>query len=100
MTKPISPDEVSQEIPDVIIRCFNEMIQAKYVESNKTAMFKKDEIVAHITANTTFTSSQLYEKHYLDVEPLYKKAGWTVTYDQPAYNESYKAYFKFTKPKA
>ena len=40
-------------------------------------------------------SKMLYEKHYLDVEDAYRKRGWIVDYDKPAYNETYDAFFEF-----
>ncbi len=42
---------------------------------------------------------QLFEKGWLDVEPIFKKAGWDVEYDKPGYNESYPATFKFSRKK-
>jgi hypothetical protein len=35
----------------------------------------------------------------LDIEPIYREAGWIVEYDKPAYCENYDANFTFTIPK-
>ena len=36
---------------------------------------------------------------WLDVEGIYRKAGWDVEYDSPGYCEDYPATFKFRKKK-
>jgi hypothetical protein len=41
--------------------------------------------------------ADIFKTGYCDLEPLYRAAGWRVVHDKPAYNETYDAYFKFTK---
>lgn len=36
---------------------------------------------------------------WVDFEDLYRKQGWKVVYDKPAYCETYKAYFVLSKKK-
>ncbi len=43
------------------------------------------------------SSSEIYERHLLDVEPSYRAEGWEVEYDKPGYNETYEATFTFRK---
>jgi hypothetical protein len=44
---------------------------------------------------TGWPSHLIFEKGLLDVETVYERAGWKVTYDKPAYNETYPATFRF-----
>jgi hypothetical protein len=41
------------------------------------------------------TRQQVFDNNWLDVEDIFRKAGWKVNYEKPAYNESYPASFKF-----
>jgi hypothetical protein len=100
--KPITPKEVSKgkldSFPDKVIEAFNELI-AKHWDGRESH-FKQDEVVALIRRKMDMSSSQIFENNWLDVEDTYRKAGWTVEYDSPAYCEDYPATFKFTKKRA
>lgn len=39
----------------------------------------------------------VFERGYLDIEETYRKAGWSVVYDKPGYNETYDAFYTFTR---
>jgi hypothetical protein len=41
---------------------------------------------------------KIFNDKLLDVEPIFRDAGWTVIFDKPAYNESYSSTFEFKKP--
>jgi hypothetical protein len=43
-----------------------------------------------------FKSADIYDNHWLDVEEIFEKNGWSVSYDKPGYCESYDASFEFT----
>jgi hypothetical protein len=96
--KPIRPSQVQErkvEIPDVVIECVNKMIQSEW-SGFQSKIYQKD-LVNKIIESSVFTREEIFAKHYLDFEYLYKKAGWKVVYDKPAYNEDYEAYFVFSK---
>jgi hypothetical protein len=40
---------------------------------------------------------EVFDNQWLDIEDIYREAGWKVSYDKPAYNETYKAYFTFSR---
>ena len=40
---------------------------------------------------------KVFKNKWLDVEEVYRKAGWKVEYDKPGYCEDYEAYFVFEK---
>ena len=104
--KPLSPDEVlgkkQVSIPDEMLEAVNELIVKKW--HGNEATFRQDDLVALYLAKIGENDIQksrdkLYENHWLDFEDIYRKAGWSVDYDKPAYNESYPATFTFKKKK-
>ena len=104
MILPIKPAEVQELInksfPDFVIQAFNSCIQANWIASSGRATFTTAKVVAEmikIQGSQNLDSSTVYSNKWLDVEPLYRDNGWKVTYDSPAYNESYEASFTFSK---
>lgn len=100
MVKPIRPSEVAKNkinvIPDPVIKAFNEIITLNY--NDGISHFKLKEVVKLIlTKNPRIKESDLFDNNWLDVEDMYRRAGWQVEYDNPAYNESYDANFTFTR---
>lgn len=102
--KPIRPGEVTglkqQQIPDYVIEAFNECISRAY--SGGIAVVYQDSVIEAILhrarkAGVELLRQELFDRRYLDVESIFEKAGWKVTYDKPGYNESYKAFFEFKK---
>ena len=102
--KPITPKKVEQirihEMPEAIIQATNELIVRKWNGSSATIKIK--EIVDQYfrvsgEEKTAKARQELFDNHYLDIEPAYIEAGWKVKYDGPGYNESYDAYFVFSK---
>jgi hypothetical protein len=41
----------------------------------------------------------VFDKGWLDVESIFRAEGWKVKYDKPAYCETYKAFFVFSRKK-
>ncbi|HET8688481.1 MAG TPA: hypothetical protein VFM18_17860 [Methanosarcina sp.] len=107
--KPIRPSEVAvkkmQQFPDFVIEAFNQLIAENYNDGARSAVVKQDDAVKRILelATSSFVSDltpvtrdTVYDKGWLNIEEIFKAAGWKVTYDKPAYNESYPAKFEFT----
>jgi hypothetical protein len=98
--KPVTPDDVvalkGKIIPDVIIETFNEAI-ARNFNGGYAAIYQR-EIVAMLNAKNISTE-EIFRNRWLDVEDIYREAGWKVDYDKPAWNESYEANFTFRKKK-
>ena len=97
--KPISLDELvrktKEEFPSVVIEVVNELIAEKW--DGHEAKIYQDTIVFKILGRTSYSKSEIFDKHLLDFEDIYRDEGWDVYYDKPAYCESYKAYFVFKK---
>jgi hypothetical protein len=109
MSKPIRPEEVVGEkrksIPPIVIDVFNDYIAERW--SGFSSSFKQKEVLAEVLKrmnavrhDVQFTDDEVFKKHWLDVEDIYREAGWDVKYDKPGYNEDYDASFEFCKPKA
>jgi hypothetical protein len=104
-TKPINPDEAEklkrEMMPGYVIEAFNQCIAAGY-DGRSSTVYQKDVIkkilfLANEVGDTELTRAQIFDRSYLDVEPLFEAEGWKVTYDKPGYNEDYEAHFIFSK---
>jgi len=115
--EPLKPEDVvnakKYQIPDEVFEAFNVLIAKNFY--NYSAAFTQDEAVEEILRNLrtsdleilkdlkdrkdTSLKRVIFDNHWLDIEEIYRKAGWKVTYDKPAYNESYDANFDFEKKK-
>ena len=102
--KPISPEKVEQirihEMPEAIIQATNELIVRSW--NGRSATVKVEEIVDQYfrvsgEEKNAATRGKLFDKHYLDIEPAYREAGWKVEFEKPDYTESFPSYFVFSK---
>lgn len=97
--KPVTPDEIAETkrliFPNGIIEIFNELIAAHY--DGLSSIVLQNEAVCLIEDRFGYSRAEIYNKDYLNIEPLYEAAGWNVEYDKPAYNESYPAKYIFKK---
>jgi len=95
---PIKPGDVVKvkqgTIPDAVIEAFNELIVKKF--DGRSATVRQDEVIS-LLVTKGLKEEAIYENGWLDVEGIYEKSGWEVAYDKPGYNESYAAFFVFTK---
>lgn len=91
--RPITPDEVDEgkHIPAEVIEAFNELI------AEGSGHVKQKDAVARIVQKMGLDSNVVYQRGWLNVEGAYRKAGWKVDYDKPGYNETYDAFFVFTR---
>lgn len=101
MVKPISPSEVidkkKETIPNEVIEAFNELIAENF--DGHSSHVEQNEVISLIVNKLSIAREYIFKKHWLDVEDIFREAGWEVEYDKPGYNESYSAYFIFTKPR-
>lgn len=99
--RPISPDEVSdrkvQIFPDAVFESFNELI----VENDcggRSIVKQKD--VVKLMESKGLNSAEIYKRGWLNIEEVYRKARWKVTYDKPGYGDNdFDAYFEFSRSK-
>lgn len=95
--KPITPKEVTHTIPDFIFEAVNQLIEEKW--DGKSATIKQNEIMDIVSSDNADdprpARQVIFNNHWLDIEDHYRRVGWKVTYDKPAYYEDYDAFFKF-----
>ena len=93
---PIKPADVVEKksvvIPDVVMDTFNDLIARNFADGE--ARFEQEEVVKALVAKG-HTREEIFANHWLDVEGVYRSAGWAVEYDKPAGGEAYPATFTF-----
>jgi hypothetical protein len=104
--KPIKPEEIldrkAETIPPAMILAVNLLIAKKW--NGSSATFRQDDLLNEYFSisgeeNDRANRDKLYADHAMDFEDLYRRDGWDVYYDKPAYNESYEPTFKFSVKK-
>ena len=99
--KILKPDKVISAkknfIHDVVFDVINELIIEKW--NGHFAQFKQKEIITRICGRSSLSKDKIFDKHYLDIEDIYRDMGWDVRYDAPAYCETYDAFFVFKNQK-
>ena len=99
MVAPIRPDEVTAlrqaNLPSAVLETFNEMIAQKW--DGHSATICQEDVVAMLMERYNIQPIRIKEENLLDVEPIYRAAGWTVYFERPGYNEEGRAFFRFSK---
>jgi hypothetical protein len=99
MIEPISPSDVKKIIPDFVIEAVNQLINEKW--DGDEAIILQDDIMDMVSSDDPDidkpSRGEVFDRHWLDFEDLYREKGWDVEYDKPAYNEFYKAKFIFKR---
>lgn len=92
--KQLSENIKNRSFPQFVIQAFNECIEESKLKKSNTVLQKT--VVSRIMKLGKVSSKEIFENNWLDVEDFYRKAGWAVRYDKPAFNETYEPYFEFT----
>jgi len=97
--KPLSPSEITIELPGFVIETINEMIKKKYRGSSFS--FKAKELIAlGRSKGRTGSNKDWYAEKWMDFEEVYRNQGWKVRYEQSSYGDSnFDAYYEFTPKK-
>lgn len=96
MINPIKPEEIlaAQYFPDEVIHAFNELIALNYCDGR--AVIKQSDVLLRLEA--VFSRQTVVDNGWLNIEELYRSAGWNVDYDKPGLYETYQATFIFLRP--
>lgn len=100
--KPVAPDEIVKVIaeksiiPDEVIESFNELIARSW--DGRKATVSQSAAINLIKSKNPALADGIFSKGYLNIEEIYRQQGWHVWYDKPGFNETYDAYFEFTRP--
>lgn len=100
MTQPITPKQAlkskSTAIPPIVFEVFNALIS----DRAKLGGFSLGQkVVEKALKDAGVDLGEALDKGWLDIEPHYRKAGWDVDYDKPAYCEAYEASWSFKPAK-
>jgi len=102
MANPILPEDIEgkwkNNLPDEVIHVFNELIVENW-KPRKSATVTYLEAANRIASRLDIPVSLVYDKSYLEIEEVFREAGWDVEVDTPAINEAYEGYFVFSKPR-
>jgi len=95
----------NNNIPDEMIQAANELL-AENLDVHSDATFTSKaltrryrELVAGSEATEEMIAGIKIEMRWLDIEDRYRRKGWDVEYDKPAYNETYDGYYEFSAKK-
>jgi hypothetical protein len=91
MAKPITPDEVvarkTEILPSEVFDVFNDLIATNW--NGVMAIVQQGDAVSAIEGKLGISSKEVFERNLLEIDECYRAAGWEVTYDKPAFNESH-----------
>lgn len=96
--KPITPAEIinkDRTIPDQVIESFNELI-VENIRCSVARVYQEEVLEKICDKMPAVDRREVINNKWLDIEDLYRSAGWKVDYDKPGYNENYQAYYTFT----
>ncbi len=95
MTNPIKPHEVEVTKPDEAIEVFNSLIRGSW--DGRQAKVDQKTAATLIAEKMGMPREEVFARKYLDIEGVFRDAGWEVTYEKPALNEdSFPPFFVFT----
>lgn len=101
-TKALSPTDIIKDldsiIPESVITAVNNLLKEKY-RGHSVTLKQKEIVSAIIKLDPTLKRDKIFDNNYLDFEPIFAKAGWTVKYNSPDRDESFEEYFEFTPKK-
>lgn len=100
--EPSTPKEVEESanyaIHPAIIQAVNELLKEEYIPGRTVTLLQKIIVKKAKSICKELTERQIFDKHWMDFEPVFRKAGWKVNYNSPAWCETYfDEYYKFSK---
>ena len=99
MIKPISPKDIVSEkaktLPDEVMQSFNELIASNW-DGSQSLIYQED-VIHLIATKMNLNTVKPLDTNWLNIEPIYQEAGWTVKYEKPDYTETGRAFFIFSK---
>lgn len=100
--KPLRPGDIAEDklknLPEQVLQSFNELIAENY--RDRDAVVRQDAVVTRMI-DKGLLKQDIYDKGWLDVEGIYRLAGWRVRYDKPVYygGEDFEPFYTFSKSK-
>ena len=107
--KPFSPEEAknakASALPKELLQAVNELLTERYKDHGGIIIKLKDikerckKILGIDEMFSGVDPMDSWPDGIWDIEPVYRLAGWKVSWDGPGYNESYDGYFEFSRKK-
>ena len=101
MIRPITPSQVvelkQEAMPEEVIEAFNELIIKNW--NGHVAKITKNAVINLIIEKLGKEDKYrtvISDKHYLDVEDIFEKAGWEVEFSIPSVDYCYDGWFRFS----
>lgn len=93
MSKPITPAEATDgaTIPDFVFDTINALLRSGARE------IRQFELTQELAAKGGVQRELVFKNGWLEFEGAYRATGWHVEYDKPGFNESYGAYWRFSR---
>ena len=96
----IKPGEVTEKkresIPDEVFEVFNKLIAENW--DGHRSVIILDDAVKEVAKALNISGSEVCERKFMDVEGIYRAAGWDVKYENQGYNETHASRYEFKKP--
>lgn len=95
---PITPEQVikekSKDIPECIIDAVNKLLVKNWKQSSCYAKILQNDILDMVADK--YSRREVFDNGWLDIEDLYREAGWNVEYYRGPYWDTTPCYFTFT----
>jgi len=93
----VTPEQVREVKSKKVNSDVEQIVDTLLLEraNKRQIIIYQDEIVKALKSLKKYSRKDIFENGLLDFEDAYGAQGWKVTYDKPAYNEDYRAYFLF-----
>jgi hypothetical protein len=74
------------------------LLKEEYVPGKKVVLLQKTIVKKAKSICKELTEKKIFDKHWMDFEPIFREAGWKVSYDSSAWCETYfDEYYTFSK---
>lgn len=105
MTKPVTPDDIEREReqtppPDEVIQAFNDLIRKHWNDlAGGQAIVTQDEAIEEIGRLTGKKRHVILAEGLLNIEAVYREAGWHVEYEKQLRGDEHPSRFIFRRRK-
>jgi len=91
---PISPYDITNDIPEKVFDAFNKLIAQKF--NGIVSVIYQEEIVKALV-DLGMDRIEIFDKGFLNIEDHYRRAGWVVKYEKNmtySYGDSFFSFYK------